>query len=128
MIWQGLIMFLQNKYQERRHYVRTSLGKTNQTDSYSTETLIEKPTDLKVLIPLLFITYLIEISISINSLLNTQLTLIKGKGLSHDQWSAICSAVLFLILGVGNALTTLNVVRRKHIKRMKSMKSNNKKQ
>lgn len=57
MLWQGCIMILQNYYQARRHYVRTALGKAKEIDPSSTETIVEKPVDLQVLVPLLFFTY-----------------------------------------------------------------------
>ena len=50
-------MMLQSFYQRRRHYVRTSLGKAKDIDLADTETLVEKPTDLAILVPLLFLTY-----------------------------------------------------------------------
>lgn len=56
-LFQGLVMLAQNIYQKRRSYVRKSLGKAKQVDVDTSETLVEKPTDLKVLIPLLYALY-----------------------------------------------------------------------
>ena len=50
-------MVLQNHYQKSRHYVRRSLGKAKDIDVVSTETIREKPTNLKVLVPVLYLTY-----------------------------------------------------------------------
>lgn len=50
-------MILQSWYQRRRHYVSTSLGKAKDIDLVDTETIVEKPTDLIILVPLLFLTY-----------------------------------------------------------------------
>lgn len=51
---QGIIMFLTNRYQSKRAYVRKSLGKAKEIDVDHSETLVEKPTDLKFISVLLF--------------------------------------------------------------------------
>ena len=51
--------YLQNSYQKRRTYVRRSLGKAQQFDVDSTETLVEKPTDLKLLIPINYLLWVL---------------------------------------------------------------------
>ena len=55
MLWFGLlqggVMLFQNSYQKKRLYVRKTLGKAKSIDVDSTETLVEKPTDLSILIP-----------------------------------------------------------------------------
>jgi len=45
---QGVVMLFQNIYQKRRLYVRKTLGKARAIDVESSETLVEKPTDLQV--------------------------------------------------------------------------------
>ncbi len=56
---QGMVMALQNRYQSTRHYVRKCLGHASDVDVESSETLVEKPADLKILIPLLLVLYVI---------------------------------------------------------------------
>ena len=60
LLLQGLVMFMQHRYQKRRKYARVSIGKAKQNDLDSSETLEEKPSDLKMLVPLLFVTYCCE--------------------------------------------------------------------
>jgi len=103
-LFQGLIMFVQSRYQENRHYVRRSLEKAKPSEVYASETLIEKPTDLKILVPLLYTLYIFELGLGGWLLL-----------LASD-WPTGLLGGLFLILGVGNALTTGIVVHQKQFR------------
>jgi hypothetical protein len=125
---QGTIMYMQNAYQKKRLYVRKTLGKAKAIDVDSSETLVEKPTDLKLLIPLLYALYAVEIltgvwfvrdffsypsfhtdesSVSTFSSLN-------GNNIHFPTPSYPLSTLVvgagFLLLGLGNAYSTLFVL------------------
>ncbi len=112
LLMQGLVMFMQHKYQKKRKYVRVSMGKAKKEDLDSTETLEEKPNDLKLLVPLLFIIYLSEfffgtylIHKAIN-LINSFETLIN----SSELWGKIIFGTCMLTLAIGNFYTTIGVL------------------
>ena len=106
MLWfglvQGLVMLFQNNYQKKRLYVRKTLGKAKAIDTDSGETLVEKPTDLAVLIPMLFSLYTIELWFGVSFI---------RKYLEHDPSmrfpvSVLVMGLAFIVLAVGNAWTT----------------------
>lgn len=105
MITQGVVMMVQNLYQSRRVYVRKTLGKSSQLDTDTSETLVEKPTDLKLLVPMLFFVYFMELYIA-GSLLGT---LLLASAEAHD-WNALIVGACFAVLGVGNMITTTQVL------------------
>ncbi|CEO95353.1 Transmembrane protein 120 like protein [Plasmodiophora brassicae] len=110
MIWQGLIMLFQTQYQKSRHYVRMSLGKAGELDVPSSETLVEKPTNLTILVPLLYITYALQ--------LFTGTTLIlKSTVFPGSLWNFVIIGTLMCLLGVGNSIATLRVLRKKRNER-----------
>ena len=57
---QGAVMLAQYLYQSKRAYVRKTLGKAKSIDVDATETIVEKPTDLAWLVPLLYALYCYE--------------------------------------------------------------------
>jgi hypothetical protein len=99
---QGLVMLFQNNYQKKRLYVRKTLGKAKAIDVDSSETLVEKPTDLSVLIPMLFALYAIELWFGISFM---QDWVRHGKEM-HYPLSVLVMGVAFCVLAVGNAFTT----------------------
>jgi hypothetical protein len=98
LLVQGGIMFLQNRYQHRRHYTRRALGKAKDVDVAATETIVEKPTDLRMLIPLLFGLYAYEVVMGGFLLLAGPEAEIRLLGM------------LFAALGVGNGFTTTSTL------------------
>ncbi len=99
---QGLVMFFQNLYQSKRIYVRKSLGKAKAIDVDSTETLVEKPMDLKWLVPMLYGLYLCELFFSSWCMFDY------WRNPSVHQLGAI--GIGFGMLGIGNAVTTGRVL------------------
>jgi len=97
-VLQGFLMVLQNSYQARRSYVRKTLGKAQQIDVDSSETIVEKPTDLKILIPLLFLLYVVEMYFGVRLGLRYW---------SHtEEYECLVSSLAFTVLSIGNSLTT----------------------
>lgn len=107
---QGCVMMFQNNYQKKRLYTRKALGKAKAIDVESTETLVEKPTDLKILIPMLFILYFCELWFGM-SFLYHYLTDDDGSGNRIVYpLSVFILGCSFIILGIGNAYTTGRVL------------------
>lgn len=106
---QGVIMLIQNRYQQRRSYVRKTLGKATQVDVDTSETLVEKPTDLKILIPLLYALYLYEVLFGVRCFWQW------FSQPNETQPGAVLTIGFgFLLLGVGNAYTTALVLTSKN--------------
>lgn len=107
MLWfgltQGLVMMFQNNYQKKRLYTRKALGKAKAIDIDSTETLVEKPTDLSILIPMLFILYAMELWFGATFIYHY---LIDSRLEIEYPVSVLILGVAFVILGLGNAYTT----------------------
>lgn len=118
---QGLIMMLQNNYQKARHYVRRSLGKAQDIDVASSETIREKPTNLKLLVPALALTYLAEIYLGATAILHAARgwTALSGTG---EPVCLLLLGCLFAVLGFGNAATTFWVLYRKSRKQNQLLK------
>eukprot|EP00823_Brevimastigomonas_motovehiculus_P009254 TRINITY_DN8922_c0_g1_i1.p1 TRINITY_DN8922_c0_g1~~TRINITY_DN8922_c0_g1_i1.p1 ORF type:complete len:377 (+),score=44.18 TRINITY_DN8922_c0_g1_i1:73-1203(+) len=108
-LWQGLVMIITNEYTRKRLYVRQSLGKASIMDVESPETIVEKPTNLKILLPLLFVTYTAQIYLGSHAVLRFFTSMIF---LSFDQlsWQLLVIGLLWFVLGVGNVITTVLVI------------------
>jgi hypothetical protein len=124
---QGGVMFFQNIYQKRRNYVRRSLGQASQVDVESSETIVEKPTDLKLLVPLLLALYVFELYLGGTMLLYYYQQL---AGVRKHQ--LLFMGALMLVLGIGNLLTTMRVLfekceRRRFKQKLQAMLSSSKK-
>jgi hypothetical protein len=117
-ILQGFVLFMQNAYQDRRHYVRTSLGKTKDTDLTNTETLVEKPVDLKILVPILIVLYLTEIWLSGVCLYSLRFAV----RWSADFFMLILCAILIAWIGIGNISATASTLIQKSQKRQNQRK------
>jgi hypothetical protein len=113
---QGVIMILQNNYQNARHYVRRSLGKASDLDVAASETIQEKPTNLRVLVPALALTYVTEIYLGSAAMWHAigQRATFATTG---ELWPLLLLGVLFVLLGAGNAITTFRVLYRKQKQR-----------
>ena len=106
---QGLVMIAQNWYQAKRGYVRKSLGKAATIDVDSTETIVEKPTDLKWLVPLLIALYIAELGFGIDFIR----VFINGDNATDTAPYSIPILWIglgFCLLALGNALTTTQVI------------------
>ena len=99
---QGLVMLFQNNYQKKRLYVRKTLGKARAIDVDSSETLVEKPTDLAVLVPMLFGLYAMELFFG-GCFIRDYLSRTSEMPFP---FSVLVMGVAFVVLAVGNAFTT----------------------
>ena len=108
---QGAVMLCQYLYQAKRSYVRKTLGKARSIDVDTTETLVEKPTDLQWLVPLLYALYLYEGYIGLSTLARflheEEDTWTVGVVRWHGRpWHLVWIGLGCLTLAVGNTITT----------------------
>jgi len=110
---QGLVMLFQNSYQKKRLYVRKTLGKAKAIDVDSSETLVEKPTDLSILIPMLFAIYLVELYFGLEFVQDFRVARTK----METPWAVLVMGLAFIVLALGNGYTTGLVLLRQKQKR-----------
>jgi hypothetical protein len=107
MLWfalaQGLVMLFQNNYQKKRLYVRKTLGKAKAIDVDTSETIVEKPSDLKILIPMLFLLYAVEAWFGTTFIYDYKYAL-EEKAVYPE--GVLVMGFAFLVLAIGNAYTT----------------------
>ena len=118
---QGAVMLCQYFYQSKRSYVRKTLGKAKSIDVDATETIVEKPTDLKWLVPLLYALYCYEWYIGCDVLYGWWMGH-RGRrwvpswgegeevGWGGGQLHLVWIGLGFMVLAVGNAITTTAVL------------------
>jgi len=102
-------MLVQNWYQAQRAYVRKALEKQKAIDVNSSETLVEKPTNLILLIPLLFLVYIFELVLS---LLFLYYFIYPNTPVVHQLESLpkLVISTCFFILSLGNTITTISIL------------------
>jgi len=108
MFVQGLVMLVQNFYQANRAYARKALEKQKAIDCDTSETLVEKPTNLILLVPLLFLVYICEAAISFYCLYHYIYP--SSEDIEEDHWPKLAFAILFFILCGGNCYTTISIL------------------
>lgn len=107
---------------------RMSLGKAGELDVPSSETLVEKPTNLTILVPLLYITYALQLftgttlilksTVFPGSLWNVRaLCPVRRRALRPRVSQFVIIGTLMCLLGVGNSIATLRVLRKKRNER-----------
>uniref|UniRef100_A0A6A7G6G1 Transmembrane protein 120 homolog n=1 Tax=Hirondellea gigas TaxID=1518452 RepID=A0A6A7G6G1_9CRUS len=107
-VLQGVVMFLQNWYQSRRQYARVATGKASSIDIAASETLVENPSNLFLLVPLLYLTYVLELMAGV--------VLVGYSSIQRRfSWQLLIVGILWMTIGAGNASTVICVVRRKRI-------------
>ena len=122
---QGAVMACQFLYQSKRAYVRKTLGKAKSIDVDATETLVEKPTDLKWLVPILYALYLYEGYIGVD--LFTLFFREEGVwrvwwGWENRPWHLVGIGLGCGVLAVGNSITTtLVLVSKQHMRKWRKM-------
>mmetsp|Transcript_19788 Transcript_19788/g.64325 ORF Transcript_19788/g.64325 Transcript_19788/m.64325 type:complete len:354 (-) Transcript_19788:48-1109(-) len=101
-VLQGLIMFLQNKYQRKRLYTRIALGKASTMDIVGSQ-----PSSLRgqltILYPVLFTLQSLQLCIGLSALASSM----ASADLSKVEWQAVVAGAIFVLLGAGNAFTTV---------------------
>eukprot|EP01083_Nonionella_stella_P189991 703842_1 len=108
-VFQGTVMLFQNVYQSKRHYARVATGKANVMDVGPAETLVEKPSNLISLVPLLYLTYILEIIIG-GLMIATACT--TGHGFSVS-WKVLAQGIMWIAQGAGNSVTVAAVLMKK---------------
>ena len=110
-LFQGTVLFFQNQYQRKRHYVALTLGKAKDIDMPSSETITEMPVDLVLLIPSLYAVYCAEMYVAYLCLLFSYTHRFDDNDNGIVQLFFI--GLGFLVLSIGNAFTTSNVLLKK---------------
>lgn len=96
LVFQGVVTVMQIWYQKRRHKIRVSIGKAKEHDIATSETLVEKPHDLKLLVPLLYTLYTLEIFGGFYFVC----------WLQGSRWVNVLMGAIWIVIGVGNLITT----------------------
>ena len=116
-------MLLQNDYQKKRHYARKALNKKTQLDIRTSEVLDETPhSKYKILIPMLYFTYFLQLMISIYFLYLSSTSKIKNDSLKCIE--IILMSICWFILSIGNTSTLSKVLKQKKLKAMQKQKEN----
>ncbi|QDZ20780.1 transmembrane TMPIT-like protein [Chloropicon primus] len=136
-VLQGLIMMFQNKYQSRRLYRQIALGRNKTMDVVSTESSPGKG-HLLVLYPALFAMQALQFAVAIDAILYSANDFFSEVGwldnvpsstdLRSSRGVFVCG-VLFMILALGNLLSTLATIfsKAKKSSRRNAKSSSNKK-
>merc|ERR1712154_246463 len=116
--YQGIVMLLQNDYQKKRHYARKALAKKTQFDIRTTEVIDETPhSKYKILIPALYLTYFIQLLISIYFLSTSSSSNIsKLKSIQ-----IIIMSISWFVLSIGNTSTLSKVLKKKRMQKQKKL-------
>jgi hypothetical protein len=128
LAFQGVVQVLQLLYQRKRDYALRALGRTSRMDVAFSETLVEFPTELKILIPILVLDQFWQIFLGLKLLecvwtefdiLNTHWTMYR-----EEVQMTVCGIVA-IVLGVGNLYTTMvTLFGKDHHKNLKRVYNN----
>eukprot|EP00484_Ammonia_sp_Unknown_P022665 CAMPEP_0197025956 /NCGR_PEP_ID=MMETSP1384-20130603/6148_1 /TAXON_ID=29189 /ORGANISM="Ammonia sp." /LENGTH=357 /DNA_ID=CAMNT_0042454549 /DNA_START=31 /DNA_END=1104 /DNA_ORIENTATION=+ len=111
-VYQFLVMLLQNDYQKRRHYARKAMAKKSQLDIRTSEVIDETPhAKYKILIPALYITYFMQLLISLYFLFLSTHDSVKKSTLKCTQ--IVLMSLCWFILSIGNTSTLTRVLNNK---------------
>lgn len=123
--YNGLVMNLQNYYHKRREYANRALGRIKSLDITYQETITEFPKELWMLLPFLIVAQLWEIALGL-SLLKTFFFECNMFSISWtnyvDELQILASAILQLVMGIGNMTSTFEIIKNKNdqLKKKKS--------
>ncbi|ETO09627.1 hypothetical protein RFI_27749 [Reticulomyxa filosa] len=113
MLWQGIVIVLQMRYQEKRHYVRKALAKKNAMDVRTTEVIDERPHgDFEFLVPALYITYFFQLIIAFYF---AYVCCAQEFSCFYDRAQMGLLAMCWTILPIGNLSTLVKVLYRKRV-------------
>ena len=115
----GIVILLQNDYQKKRHYARKALNKKSQLDIRTSEVLDETPhSKYKILIPMLYFTYFLQLLISIYFLYLSSKS-IDENTINLKSIQIIIMSISWFILSIENTRTLSKVLKKKKLKQMK---------
>ncbi|EFC40706.1 predicted protein [Naegleria gruberi] len=122
-LYASIVQVLQYKYQKERLYVRTAIGKSNMMDvanSDSSQVVVESSLALVFLLPFIFIGQIFQVY-NAYKLFDWGLLHPESFGGITVEWQVYANGLLFLILALGNFVTTTEVLVKK-VKRVKKRK------
>ncbi|KAG2374379.1 hypothetical protein C9374_010949 [Naegleria lovaniensis] len=112
-LYASIVQVLQYKYQKDRLYVRTAIGKSSMMDvanSDSSQVVVETSLALFFLLPFIFLGQLFQLY---NAYLLLDMGYFNTTNWRDVEWQVFANAALFLILAVGNFVTTVEVLVKK---------------
>ena len=121
---QGVAQLFQNRYQKQRHYVNHALGRVSEMDVDKGETLRvdDSQSSSPSLVPVLVVVFAAQLlqlyySFKLFGMLYSmpELKLWQSPAGYREEVQVLTSAILALVLGVGNFVSTLRVVIRKRM-------------
>jgi len=109
-LWIAAVMWVQNQYQEARHYARLVMGKASIFNGTTSETLIEAPSQSStwyfILIPLLYVTYFFEVVLAAYTFMEFLTNYSQQEHFRIFELDCLLLAVLWLLIAFGNITTT----------------------
>jgi len=123
-LWVAAVMWVQNQYQEARHYARVAMGKASIFDGTTGETLVEAPSQSSswyfILVPLLYLTYIFEASLAGYCFVEFLAQYSQQKYLRLFELELLMVGVLWFMIAFGNFATTSRTI---HMKQRKIQRS-----
>lgn len=120
-LYASIVQVLQYKYQKDRLYVRTAIGKSSMMDvanSDSSQVVVETSLALYFLLPFVFFGQLFQVY---NAFLLFGWGFLHTDNWQNVEWQVYANCFLFLVLAIGNFVTTAEVLVKK-FKRVKKRK------
>jgi len=117
-LWLAAVMWVQNQYQEARHYARVAMGKATIFDGSTSETLVEAPSQSStwyyILIPLLYVTYVFEVILAGYCFIEFLTHYSKQAHFRIFELECLMLGILWLLIAFGNVTTTSRTIQSKH--------------
>lgn len=117
-LWIAAVMWVQNQYQEARHYARVAMGKASIFDGTTSETLVEAPSQSStwyyILIPLLYATYVFEVILAGYCFVEFLRNYSQQTHFRIFELECFMLAVLWLLIAFGNGTTTSRTIHSKY--------------
>jgi len=119
-LWIGAVMWVQNQYQEARHYARVAMGKASIFDGTTSETLVEAPSQSStwyyILIPLLYITYVFEVILAGYCFVEFLTHYSQQISFRIFELECLMLGILWLLIAFGNVTTVSRAIHSKQKK------------
>merc|ERR550534_1270803 len=117
-LWLAAVMWVQNQYQEARHYARVAMGKATIFDGSTSETLVEAPSQSStwyyILIPLLYVTYVFEVILAGYCFIEFLTHYSQQAHFRMFELECLMLGILWLLIAFGNVTTTSRTIQSKH--------------